>query len=312
MDPVTHGLVGMALGIKGGGSLSLTNGLMVASVVGSLLPDLDIVFQLWGDYTYLKQHRGISHSLPSAVVMSSIGALFLSLFYTGYNFFVLLPWVLLGFLSHLFLDLSNSYGVKIFWPLRAKKYTFNLLPLFDPVLVLFSLFSLWCNSQGVNDYLLLLMCVLYFLLRWSLCLWAKHIIKNRFFKGKTPLKVSVLPSSINLLSWDFIIEYPKKNLVGSLNLGKGSYKIFQRLYRESEEVINILSETVLGQVFREFTPFFHMNFEKRGDKLICHFMDLRYRVQDRFLHNGTLVLNQKGEVEEAIFQPYSLSHCIYL
>lgn len=312
MDPVTHGLVGMALGIKGGGPLSFSNGLMVASVAGSLLPDVDIVLQLWGDYAYLKHHRGFSHSLPSAVVMSSVGALFLSFFYPSYNFFVLLPWVFLGFLSHLFLDLLNSYGVKILWPLKTKKYTFNLLPLCDPVLVLFSLFSLWRYSQGLNDHLFLLLSGFYFLLRWSLRCWAKHIIETRFFKKKALLKVSVLPSSINLLAWDFIIEQANKNIVGSLNLGKGSYKIFQRLYHESEELINILSETVLGQIFREFTPFFHMHSEKKGGKVICHFMDLRYRVQDRFLHNGTLVLNQKGEVEKAVFQPYSSSHCIYL
>ena len=86
MDPISHGLVGMVLGLKAGGSISLANGLMMSSLVGSILPDLDIVFLLRGDFTYLQQHRGISHSLPGAVFLSGLGALTLSPIYSGYSF----------------------------------------------------------------------------------------------------------------------------------------------------------------------------------------------------------------------------------
>ena len=45
MDPLTHGLVGMALGLQNGGSLSLANGTLVASVIGSLCLMLILFFK---------------------------------------------------------------------------------------------------------------------------------------------------------------------------------------------------------------------------------------------------------------------------
>lgn len=311
MDPITHGLVGAVLGLQGG-DLSLLNGVMTASVVGSVLPDLDIVFQLWGDYVYLKQHRGFSHSLPGAVLMSCAGGLLLSLFYPGYTFLKLLTWVFVGVMSHLFLDLLNSYGLKILWPFCQKKYTLNLLPIFDPVLVVICLLSLLSDST-VNGSLVFAIFIIYLLIRWGMRIRAGQMIRTRFQKENIPLRVNILPSGIiNLGKWDFIVELPQKNVVGSLNLFKGNCNIFHRLYGESDEISKILIETVLGKTFLEFTPFFHINYEKKGEKLVCHFMDLRYRVKDRFLHNGTLVLNQNMEVEEAVFQPYSMAHRIYL
>jgi len=312
MDPISHGLVGMVLGLEAGGGISLTNGLMMASIVGSVLPDLDIVFQLRGDFAYLQQHRGISHSLPGAVLLSGLGALTLSLFYSGYSYILLFSWVLLGVISHLFFDVLNSYGAKVFWPLSSRKYMLNLLPLVDPVLILLCLLSLWRYSLGYHDYLIILIFSCYLLLRWALRVGAKHIIEDRLFKKKADRRVCVLPSAMDPFRWDFIIEQRKKNIVGSINLAKGSYKTFQRLKCEKKETRNLLAETVLGKVFYDFTPFFHVSLEKKDDKLIYHFMDLRYRVKNRFLHNGTLVLNHKLEVEEAIFQPYSKSHRIYL
>lgn len=314
MDPVTHALVGMALGLQSG-EISLMNGAMAASIAGSVLPDLDIVFQLWGDYVYLKHHRGFSHSLPGAILISSVGGLLLSLFYPGYPFIQLLLWMFLGVISHSFLDLLNSYGLKIFWPLSSRKFTLNLLPLFDPILVTICLLSVlsFGKVNSLNSYLAFSIFIIYLLLRWVMRTRAGHLIRTRFQKNNMTLKVHILPAGIiNLCKWDFIVELPQKNIVGSVNLFKGNCQVFQRLYRESEEISIILVKTVLGKAFLEFTPFFHINYEKKGDKLVCHFMDLRYRIKDRFLHNGTLVLNQKLEVEEAVFQPYSMSHRIYL
>ncbi|MGI6145517.1 MAG: metal-dependent hydrolase [Clostridia bacterium] len=314
MDPISHGLVGMVLGLKAGGSISLANGLMMSSLVGSILPDLDIVFLLRGDFTYLQQHRGISHSLPGAVFLSGLGALTLSPIYSGYSFISLFFWVLLGVLSHLFFDVLNSYGAKVFWPLSSKKHMLNLLPLVDPVLILLCLLSLWRYSLGYQDYIISLVFAGYLLLRWALRLGAQYFIETRLLKKKkkTHLRVCVLPSAMDPFRWDFIIEQRKKNIVGSINLVKGSYHTFQQLKCEKEKIRNLLTGTVLGKVFRDFTPFFHVSSEKKDDKLICHFMDLRYRVKNRFLHNGTLILNHKFEVEEAIFQPYSMSRRIYL
>jgi len=304
VDPLTHGLVGMALGLQNGGSLSLANGTLVASVIGSLLPDADIVFQIRGDYAYLKQHRGFSHSLPTAVVAAALTGWVLTFFYPNYGFGGLFAGVLVGFLSHLFLDLLNSYGVKILWPLSQRKYTLNLLPLFDPFLVLICLLSKQSVFLGLVGF--------YLGGRWLLKKWAEKILRTRFFPEKCLFSLNVLPASANPLLWDFILETENKFIVGSLHLAKGSCQIFRKLVRVREDLAAIFQKTLLGQLFREFTPFYHFYVEKEDEKLVCRFMDLRYRVQDRFLHNGTLVMDSQGRVIKEIFQPYSPAHVISL
>lgn len=310
MDPVSHGLVGMVFGIAGGGTLSLSDGLMTAVFVGSVIPDLDILFQLRGDYAYIKQHRGFSHSLPFAVGSSGLGAFILGTFNPGIQFMTLFRWFLIGFLSHLFLDLLNSYGVKILWPLSPKKYTLNLLPLIDPIIVLISLIIILFYRSGVNDFLVFSVYGFYFLLRWAMRLWARKIVRERF----QVLRLAVLPAGrMSFFQWDFIAVSMEKNIVGSVNLFFGNYQVFQELVNRTEQELQwILGETSLGQIFREFTPFIHIKCEKIGDKLVCHFMDLRYRVKNRFMHNGVMVLNEQREVEMAFFLPYSTAHRIHL
>lgn len=318
MDPVTHGLVGMMLGLMGGGKLALANGLMAASIAGSVFPDLDFVFQLRGDMAYLKQHRGFSHSLPSAALSSFFGAAVLNYFYPMTGFWWLFSAFFAGFLSHLLLDLLNSYGVKILWPLSEKKYTFNLLPLIDPLLVLICILGIIWPFQGVSGYPVLAVFAFYCFLRWVMRLGARRIVRSRLKeKGwNGPFRIYVLPSGrMSFLRWDFIVKSTLKDLVGSIDLGSGRWRVFRELDHPPEEVREIqeiLSLTPLGQTFGEFTPLYHIKCEKLGDKFICHFMDLRYRVENRFMHNGVLVLNENREVEKAFFLPYSTEHRIYL
>jgi inner membrane protein len=316
MDPVTHGLVGLVLGLIEGGPISLTNGMMTASLAGSLLPDLDIIFQLRGDFAYLKQHRGCSHSIPIALLSSGAGALILHLFYPDQQFVLLFGGVLLGFFSHLFLDLLNSYGVKILWPFSQIKYTWNLLPLIDPMLILLCILSMLLHHTGSKSISVLPVFGLYFVLRWSMRLWAGRLVRNTLRQLKNLHRIFLLPAGrLSFWQWDFIVLTAEKKIVGTVNLLWRKHQIFRELADDPGQQTEyqwILGETPLGQVFREFTPFVHIKAEKMGDFLICSFMDLRYRVENRFLHNGVMVLNQNKEVEKAFFLPYSTAHRIPL
>lgn len=316
MDPFTHGLVGLVLGLMQGGPLSLTNGMMTASLAGSLLPDLDIIFQLRGDYAYLKQHRGYSHSIPSALLSSGAGALILRFFYPDQQFVLLLCALLLGFFSHLFLDLLNSYGVKILWPFSSKKYTWNLLPLIDPMIILICILSIILHHTGSKSYTVLPVFGIYFVVRWIMRQWAGRLVRNTLRKLENLQSISLLPSGrISFFHWDFIALTAEKKIVGTVNLIWRKHQIFQELAddpRQKTEYQWMLGETPLGQVFLDFTPFVHIKAEIIGDKLICSFMDLRYRVENRFMHNGVMILNKNKEVEKAFFLPYSTAHRIPL
>lgn len=77
-----------------------------AIIAGSVLPDIDspksLVGRHWPIIPKLLPHRTITHSF---------------LFYAGA--YLLSPYLALGILIHIFLDMLNPKGVKFFWPCGA-------------------------------------------------------------------------------------------------------------------------------------------------------------------------------------------------
>jgi len=312
MDPITHAVVGLLIGTKSGAGISLANGAMVASTLGAVAPDFDIVAQLWGDYVYLKQHRTFSHSLPGLALISlGLGGI-LGFFYPETGFWNLAFWAMLGALSHTFLDLFNSYGVGALWPWQRKKYTANLLTIFDPVLFGLVLLMIYFRQNTLWTGAALTGLVFYFLFRVSMRHLAWCIVSRRLKRRYPEVRVVMLPAGSNFFKWEFIALLPQRKIIGKVDLFRLRFRIVRRFRCLHSELEGALAETVLGRVFREFTPFMHVECRQEGDKIIGSFMDLRYHVKDRFLHNGTLVLDREMNVEEAVFQPYSPSRKIVL
>lgn len=92
--------------------------------VGSLLPDIDSIHSKIGRaflpvsaaMQLVFGHRGIFHTLLFPIVLSLI--LILCHFFSA-NIVFLLP-LLIGYISHLLLDLFNPEGVPLLWPLNIK------------------------------------------------------------------------------------------------------------------------------------------------------------------------------------------------
>jgi membrane-bound metal-dependent hydrolase YbcI (DUF457 family) len=132
MDTVTHGLTGWlisrAIPMDRGGREATA-----AVVVGSLLPDADNVTSLLGSEMYLRLHRGVSHGFPGIAVTSLLVALLLCRFGKWKDLKKLYLLVFLGQLSHIALDLLNSYGTQIFQPFSDARVSFDILFVVDLV-----------------------------------------------------------------------------------------------------------------------------------------------------------------------------------
>lgn len=135
MDPITHALVGLATGSLSGGGGVLSNPLALGCLIGSVIPDADIIMQYWGDYVYLKHHRGASHSLLGMAAISVGVAFLIHLLFPGISYLSILLWTYIGCLTHVSLDIFNSYGAKLFWPFWDKKLGSGLMLSFDPFLI---------------------------------------------------------------------------------------------------------------------------------------------------------------------------------
>lgn len=310
MDPITHGIVGGAVAAALGVDVSLTNPLFLATTLGAVIPDLDIIYQYWGDYVYLKNHRGFSHSFLGLLAMSPFLGAIIHCLFPHYSIAALSLWVFIGALSHSFLDLLNSYGVMLFSPFSKKKYTLNLLMITDPILIITNLLIIYLAlKESIFLYPTVGLAAGYLFFRLLMRRRAEKLIKAVYSSHRG--KIVVMPAFIGLVKWDFIIRLNNKNIVGQINLLTSKIKIHKKLKLISEEITEKLEKTTIGKIFQEFTPFCHIACKMENDKLIGRFTDLRYFVRNRFLHHATVVVNpQDYQVEKAVFQPYTLNNKI--
>ncbi len=169
MDNITHTL----LGIAAGEALATTTKkartpLWIASGLANNLPDLDLLLTTFFFKTpldYLLHHRGHSHTVVLAPVLSLVLLGILYLFWRK----KIVPWkeiiflVLLGPPLHLLADYGNSYGVHPFWPVNQEWFYGDMIFIVEPwlwVLLLPALFFACTTKWGKGLCVLLLALIL--------------------------------------------------------------------------------------------------------------------------------------------------------
>lgn len=308
MDPVTHGIVGLAIAAIAGEPAAITNPYAIGSLLGAIIPDGDIIMQIKGHYSYLKNHRGVSHSLPFVFIYGGAITLFLSLLFPGALVLKLFLYALAGCLSHLMLDITNSFGAKIFWPFFNKKYTVDLLLVYDPVLLILSLAIIIPTLRNIiHPAITILLLFSYLLFRSRMKSYVKRTIKENMKKEGEIYFVRVLPSIVGLLKWHFIIKFKDKKIVGEINIFPKGIKVIDILDNLDTELYNAVKNTKVAEFFREFTPIFHIGCKKLSTGYEISFTDLRYYMAKDFLHHATAILDENLTLVSSLFQPYDKS-----
>lgn len=305
MDSLTHTVVGLSVAALCGETISLSNPAVIACVAGAVIPDMDIVYQLKGHYSYLKNHRGVSHSLPMAVIFSifitsalwfAFGSISLK------NIFLI---SLYGCFSHLFLDITNSYGAEILWPLLKRKVAFDLLLIYDPILLAIAALAIFQPLKNyVSNFMLIIFFILYLCIRNTMRLYVKKLIIN-YMEGRYVLKyIRVLPSMIGLLKWQFIVITDEKKVIGDVNIYPKSFSIIKEMNNIDDKLYGLAISTPLADFFKQFTPIFHVECEIKDKNYVFNFIDLRYYIAKDFLHHATAIFNKDFEIVSSIFHPY--------
>lgn len=229
MDNITHTLTGVAL--ANAGLKRKTRYAMLALVVGSNLPDIDIVSEFWGTATYLKYHRGITHSILGAAVLAC--ALAAVIYYFGrrasppkkasppLNARWLLVICAIALECHVLMDFTNQYGIRPFLPFSGRWYGWDIMFIIDPLLLavlvagiaipaLFRLISeeVGARKPGFQLGAILSLCFLVGL--WGLRDLAHrrvlHQLDAHLYKGENPLRVGAFPTPANPFDWVGVVE----------------------------------------------------------------------------------------------------------
>ncbi len=225
MDPLTHTATGLFL--SRAGLNRLTPRAAPILMLAANAPDIDIVSTAGGSLNYLHYHRHLTHSLAAIPVMAILP--------------VVLVWAVArkpvrwmgAFLaaaiavgSHLLLDYTNAYGIRLFLPFSAKWLRLDLTPVIDLWIwsaLLFGLLGPFLARLVVSEitsgkprpqthgrgfaWFALLFLLLYNSGRAVLHSRAVAVLESRLYDGGAATRVAAMPSQ-NLLQWRGLVETP--------------------------------------------------------------------------------------------------------
>ena len=224
MDLISHGLMGTmmaGLGINKKFGLAGT----LTMVIANIAPDLDIFAGLKGPKTFYKYHREITHSLMGAAILWILITGGIYLFTPLSSLLAIAVMVGTGLAGHLVMDSFTPWGLPLFYPFSAKKYGFDLIWFFDPVLVTSMVGGVYLayHFPGYETMFFILTFAIiasYLVLRVIQKRRARRMAAGEMGPKFRDAEVYVLPSAISPFLWDVIYKARSQYLYLSIDTRK--------------------------------------------------------------------------------------------
>src|SRR4051812_3721516 len=105
---------------------------IAATIVGSQAPDIDTVLKLKNNAVYIRNHRGITHSIPAVILWPLAITAIVYAFFPAANLLHLWLWTFLAVFLHVFVDIFNAYGTQALRPFSHKWVALGIINTFDP------------------------------------------------------------------------------------------------------------------------------------------------------------------------------------
>ncbi|MEO7654022.1 MAG: metal-dependent hydrolase [Bryobacteraceae bacterium] len=219
---MTHSLTGLAMARAGLNRICPHASWIL--VLAANVPDFDAVVAAGGSLSYLTYHRHLTHAWIALPLLAFVPVLLVRLFSRQ-------PlrwgpaWLIscAGIASHLMLDFTNVYGIRLLLPFSATWYRADITPVIDPWIWAVFLLSVAApalarlvNSEiGASPRIHpgrgFAIFALSFLLLYN---GARAVLHERAvatldahsYQGGTPLRVAAFPDVVNPLRWRGVVE----------------------------------------------------------------------------------------------------------
>jgi inner membrane protein len=159
MEPITHLMTGACLARAGFNRKAAYA--TVSMAIAAELPDIDSVWSVDGPVAVFQHHRGITHTFVAipfeAAAVVGVAWLFHRWMMrctkrvatsAPVRWGLLYGFVMVALLSHIFLDWTNNYGVRPFFPFNPRWYAGSFVFIFEPVIFLLLLIALIGSEVG--------------------------------------------------------------------------------------------------------------------------------------------------------------------
>ncbi len=289
MDTGTHVVMGLALGGLAtldpavANSAVTATAVLVGTIVGSQAPDIDTILKLKDNAVYIRNHRGITHSIPAVLLWPLAITAAIYPFFPEADLLHLWLWTFLAVFLHVFVDIFNAYGTQALRPFSSKWIALGIINTFDPVI--FGLHVIGLIFWGIGfhpGYTFLIIYVLlifYYAIRF---ITQRRVLKEvkRLIPDATDIIIS---PTLKFHHWRIAVMNKHQFFVGRARNNKVTIlDQFNRVSVPSSPIIEAAKKDKNLSAFLSFSPVYRWEIEEYDDYYEVRFIDLRYRSKDYY------------------------------
>ncbi|WP_239256586.1 metal-dependent hydrolase [Listeria ilorinensis] len=284
MDTGTHVVMGIALGALAtidpvvASSSHAAVGIMTATIIGSQIPDIDTVLKLKNNADYIRNHRGITHSMPMLAIWPLLISSILYLFFPQATFLHLLLWSFIAVGLHIFVDIFNAYGTQAIRPFKDTWVAFGFINTFDWFIfgshvVAIGIWLLGAPA-GPTFFTLYGILVFYYLARFITQRMIRRVVLNLIPDAEEV----IIASTIHFFQWRVAVTTKEHYYVGrAFKRNISIYEKFDRLPVPDNAIIRAAKKDKNLAAFVSFSKVYNWRIEEKMDATYVTFTDLRYR-----------------------------------
>jgi inner membrane protein len=320
LDPVTHLLTGACLGRSGFNRKTALA--TVTMTLAAEAADVDVLWDIKSSIAGLQHHRGITHSFVGVPFMAAAVLAFMYLLHrfrtrklpananpstrsgppVRWGFLYLCA--VLAALTHLLLDYTTAYGIRLFEPFNYRWYSWDIVSIVEPLILLpliaglalpalFGLINqeIGVRSRGPRGRGAAIAALFFMVLIWGVRDYqhrrALAAMDSFLYHGAAPTRVAAYPYMIDPFRWygvvettDFFETVPVNSRVPDVNSEAGIL-----CYKPPETDVTLAGKrSYFGRVYLDWAVFPFVRQEKLPDdsgEYLVQFQDFRYAYPSR-------------------------------
>ncbi|MFU0788805.1 metal-dependent hydrolase [Cerasibacillus sp. JNUCC 74] len=323
MDTGTHIVMGVALG--GLATVDpviqsdpvLFNAVLVGTIVGSHAPDFDTILKLKNNATYIRHHRGITHSIPAVLIWGILIASIIHFFVPQANFYQIWLWTGIAVIIHVLTDIFNAYGTQAYRPFSNKWVALGFINTFDPYIFFLHIAGITAWALGANPaytwIIIYSVILLYYVKRYF---DKRAIVKkiNGFYPDVE--KIATSPT-IKQNYWRVAITTTDKFYVGIVD--NNHIEIIDEFARKplpETPIIELAKTDKNISAFLSFSPVYRWEINDYDDYTEVRFIDLRYRSKGHYPFIAVVQIDDNMHIHSSytgwIFSEQKLKNKLYV
>lgn len=277
-----------------------TQAIALGTIIGSQAPDSDTLYRFSGNPTYIRNHRGWTHSLPMLLIWPTVISACIHLVLPSADFLHLFLWTLLAVIIHVFIDLFNTYGTQAFRPFSKRWISWDIINIFDPFIFTshlagFLLWWLFPSYPGQIFAALYLLLICYLLWRtWvhrRLLQWVKE-------KVQEPGEYKVTPTYQPNV-WNVVLKQKHRVKMGEIRRKQLLWTGQLKLDQYDHPAVQASKKAEAIDAFLSFTDYGFPLVKKQEYGYEVRWIDVRYHHKRHFPFFAVALLDHKYQMINA-------------